>query len=246
MEDDFSISELINVVESKRPSEVQRIDVRVPEVKPQRIAYEPKPIPPIDKRPRMWMELSKRRGERYDRCRIDNYVCRNEKQAEVVARLKEFIPKMRESTKNGGGILLFGPKGTGKDHLAMAMAHAAIGLNIEVHWINGADMRGDVRDSTRTNDLEREYVRKLSLPKILWISDPLPVAGNLTDAQQDRLFRVLDARYSRMLPTWVTVNVSSRDELEQRMGPQNADRVRDGALALYCDWPSHREVSKNV
>ena len=110
------------------------------------------------------------------------------------------------------------------------------------HWINGADMRGDVRDGTKSETLERDYVKRLTRPDVLWISDPLPVGGSLTEAQQDRLFRVLDDRYSAMKPTWVTVNVMSGTELDERLGPQNADRLRDGALAVFCNWPTNRKV----
>ena len=40
---------------------------------------------------------------------------------------------------------------------------------------------------------------------------------------------------------WVTVNVNSRAELDSRMGVQLADRLVDGALTLFCNWPSYRK-----
>ena len=58
-----------------------------------------------------------------------------------------------------------------------------------------------------------------------------------------QLFRILDGRYSRRRPTWVTVNVSSRAELNERLTPQNADRLRDGALAVFCDWQTYRKTA---
>lgn len=199
-----------------------------------------------DNRQYDWQELVKLRGLRYESCRLSTFDSPSQKQKDVIQRLTEFAEAIAERTKKGSGIILFGPKGTGKDHLMMSMARAAIGQFLKVHWVNGADMRGDVRDSTRSDDLESEYANKLIRKQILWISDPLPVSGALTDAQQDRLFRILDGRYSNLRPTWVTVNVSNREELEQRMGPQNADRLRDGSLALFCDWPTHRETLKNA
>ena len=199
---------------------------------------------PVDLRPGIWRELIEVRGKRYQACRIGNFETKHDSQKKAVERLAEFASKMAEMIQEGRGVLLFGAKGTGKDHLAMGLAYAAVHAGKRVHWINGADMRGDVRDSTKMDDLERDYVSKLLRPDVLWISDPLPVSGVLTDAQQDRLFRVLDARYSRLKPTWVTVNVSSRDELELRLGPQNSDRLRDGSLAVFCDWPSYRDTLK--
>ena len=197
-----------------------------------------------DRRQLDWNDLVKNRGLRYKQCRLSNYDAHNEKQKQVIERLTKFAECIVDHTSSGNGVILFGPKGTGKDHLMMSMAFAATANHLKVHWVNGADMRGDVRDQTRNDELEGDYASRLIRKQILWISDPLPVTGNLTDAQQDRLFRILDGRYSNLRPTWVTVNVSSRDELEQRLGPQNADRLRDGAVALFCDWPSHRETLK--
>ena len=198
----------------------------------------------IDHRQRDWNELVLKRGLRYKQCRFDNYESKVGAQSDAVEKLKAFCVELVENTAQGKGVMLFGPKGTGKDHLMMAAAWNAVARYLKVEWVNGADMRGDVRDSTKSDDTEREYAAKLARPQILWMSDPLPVTGPLTDAQQDRLFRILDARYSNLKPTWVTLNVSGKDELEQRIGPQSADRLRDGAIALFCNWPSFRETMK--
>ena len=40
-----------------------------------------------------------------------------------------------------------------------------------------------------------------------------------------------------------TVNVASGAELDERLSPQGADRLRDGALAIYCDWSSWRKAA---
>jgi DNA replication protein DnaC len=197
-----------------------------------------------DPRKKAWESLVRLRGKRYADCRLSNFELRHEQQRSTVERLENFAKGIHSHVTSGHGVLCFGAKGTGKDHLLMALARVAVGHHFSVHWMNGAEMRGDVRDSTKMDDLERNYVATLVRPDVLWISDPLPVSGSLTEAQQDRLFRVLDARYSRLKPTWVTVNVANREELEERMGPQNADRLRDGALAVFCDWPSFREVMK--
>lgn len=245
-ENEVDLTELQASIEQKR-SELASFEPRrlqlaqtvfIPKSRPE---YKPEIQ---DSRARDWDELVKARGLRYRDCRLNSFNATHPKQKDVLERLSAFSGLVAEHTKRGGGIILFGPKGTGKDHLIMSMARKAVGQCLRVHWVNGADMRGDVRDSTRNDDLESEYAGKLIRKQILWISDPLPVSGALTEAQQDRLFRILDGRYSNLRPTWVTVNVSNREELEQRIGPQNADRLRDGSLALFCDWPSHRETMK--
>ncbi len=37
------------------------------------------------------------------------------------------------------------------------------------------------------------------------------------------------------------MNVSSGEEAEKRIGAQIVDRLRDGALSIVCNWPSHRK-----
>jgi DNA replication protein DnaC len=197
---------------------------------------------PVDERIGMMGRLINQRGSRYQACRFDNFEAEGNEQTRVVQLLKNYCSGF--SKTNIGGLILFGPKGTGKDHLMMACAHAAITQGVGVDWINGAEMRGDVRDGTKSDELERDYVNRLFRPAILWISDPLPVSGPLTEAQQDRLFRVLDGRYSACKPTWVTVNVANAKELDERLGGQNGDRLRDGALAMFCNWPSYRKTVK--
>jgi DNA replication protein DnaC len=85
-------------------------------------------------------------------------------------------------------------------------------------------------------------VNRMVQPDVLYLSDPLPPFGNLTAHQATMLFRILDARYSRSKPTWVSVNVVSGLELDERIGAQNGDRLRDNAICILCDWPSYRKA----
>lgn len=182
------------------------------------------------------------RGERYAMCKLSNFECNVAGQSEVVAKLKQYGEDFESEIKRGTNIIAFGPKGTGKDHLLSAMANGAIRLGVTVEWVNGADLFGLVRDRIGAEQSEASLIQSYVRPTVLYISDPLPPIGNITDFQAATLFRILDGRYSRMRPTWCTVNVADGVELEQRMGAQNADRLRDGALALYCNWPSYRKV----
>jgi hypothetical protein len=52
----------------------------------------------------------------------------------------------------------------------------------------------------------------------------------------------VDYRYSHRKPIWLTLNVADGAEAELRMGAQTVDRLRDGALVLFCNWPSYRKA----
>ena len=110
-----------------------------------------------------------------------------------------------------------------------------------IRWVNGADMFGDARDLISDGGSEKDFVRRLVLPSVLYISDPVPPSGSITEFQASLLFRILDGRYSAGKPTIATVNVASRAELDTRIGSQNSDRLRDGALCVPCAWSSYRK-----
>lgn len=191
---------------------------------------------------RKWRSFIEARGVRYEQCKTSTFICESEKQIEAVKKLDGYIANVADNVRSGNGVIVFGSRGTGKDHLAVSVCREAIRAGFEVAWVNGMSFFGSVRDSMGTKATEESLVQSLLSPDLLYVSDPLPPTGSLTEFQQSILFRVLDGRYSALKPCIVTVNVSSGKELDERLGASNADRLRDGATAIFCDWPSYRKV----
>lgn len=188
-----------------------------------------------------WRELIRKRGDRYATCSLNNFEAKTRDQQTALEDVRNYAANMPDRLKDGGGIVLWGPPGTGKDHLLAALAKVAIrDRGWTVSWENGADLFGEIRDRMDGADTEASLIRRMIAPSALWLSDPLPPFGNLTDFQASMLFRIIDARYSRSKPTWVTMNVASAEEAVKRMGPQVVDRLRHGTLTVFCNWPSYR------
>lgn len=161
------------------------------------------------------------------------------RQRAVVDAVRAYGQSVEENIRQGRGIVLAGPPGTGKDHLLVGLMYAAVGAGLTVEWRNGMDLFGAVRDGIGNGTDERDMLDSLVRPDVLVLSDPVPPWGPLTQFQAAFLFRVIDRRYRDLKPVWVTTNTSG-DATDGKLGAALVDRLRDGAVSLVCDWPSYR------
>jgi DNA replication protein DnaC len=194
-----------------------------------------------------WIRLRERLGKRYAECKLSTFelsedVKDRDRQMKVIDALRSYAEQMPKRIGSGKGIVLFGPAGTGKDHLLAAMMQQACWLNFSVVWRNGMDLYAERRDAISAERLERDLIQDMAQPDVLSISDPIPPSGALTEGQMEFLFRIVDARYRQCKPIWVTANFAEGKEAESKIGKQVVDRLRDGALALQCNWPSFRKA----
>lgn len=180
-------------------------------------------------------------GKRYADCRLDSFACTTQQQNKVVYALREYV-----TTEAADNVILYGPVGTGKDHLAFAVCRAAVASGRTVRWINGQKWFGLIRDAMETDKSEASLIADLAKPDLLCLSDPLPPVGPLTQFQTTMLYRLVDARYSRSLPTICTINVATDDEADSRMGAATWDRLTHGAWKLHCSWPTYRQPAREV
>lgn len=199
---------------------------------------------------------------RYRHCSFTNFETDGDKKrTDVLQRVRSVAENWGEVQSN---LLLFGTVGTGKDHLVFA----GIRHLVQFHkmWFDGMQ-RGRVMTSaqlarwtpsgfkrdgyviqyfngpefsrlSRDFDNLGQFVESCSTSPLLVISDPIP---SNTAYQESVLFEVMDARYHNMLPTWWTCNALNREELNAAYSTKLIDRIVDGAVAAFCDWPSYRK-----
>lgn len=182
-------------------------------------------------------------GARYVGCTLANYEVTNDRQRRVVDHLRGYLDSLDENLLNCRGIVLFGPVGTGKDHLLFATLREIVNWreDVTVCWKNGQDWFGDVRDAMDTDVAEAKLMRMLTRATVAVISDPLPPMGGLGAHMATMLYRVIDDRYNAKLPTFVSVNVKDNAEAVASMGSATWDRLCGGAYKIHCNWASHRK-----
>ena len=155
---------------------------------------------------------------------------------------------MPDRVRRGEGVVLYGPVGTGKDHLAIGVLAVAVGSDMSVCAVNAQDWYGRLRDrmSAERGESEAELIRELVRPELLLLSDLVPPIGGLSAYQAMLLYRLLDDRYSRRRVTLATLNVETVDEAEEAIGATSWDRLCDGAWLIACQWASKRKPERVV
>lgn len=190
-----------------------------------------------DQRNAVWAD----RGRRYAGCTLENYQADGEQQRAVLDAVRDYRNALAERIASGTNLILVGPSGTGKDHLLAALFNATIELPRRIRWTSGAGLFSSLRDAIgeEANE-EKTLAQWVWRCDVLVISDPVPIAGELTNYQRSMLYQIVDTRYNACRPIWATINAANRQEAEQSIGVAIVDRLRDGAVSLACNWKSHR------
>lgn len=192
-------------------------------------------------------QLTRVRGKRYTDCTLENFAVYGADKQQAMQRsavdyIDEYCRNLHENIADSRGVFLFGPCGTGKDHLATFVARVFIQVTAEpVRWVCGAELYQQLRDSFDGKKSEGEVLRPYASAPLLWISDPLPVKGELSAFEASALYRLIEARYSNRRPLLMTANLGP-NEADKHFGPAVARRLRETTLQIYCNWTSYRRA----
>lgn len=159
----------------------------------------------------------------------------------ALATCKAFAERWPSVSAKGSSLVLTGGPGTGKTHLACAVAayiaehHLALGLFATVY-----EMLRYIKSTYNRNSetTEAEALAEFSQNCDLLILDEIGVQVG-SDHEKLLLFEVLNTRYADMRPTILISNLSAGD-LEAYLGHRVMDRYRECGTVIAFDWPSHR------
>jgi DNA replication protein DnaC len=174
--------------------------------------------------------------ERFRRCEFDNYIIESGDQARAVEICRDYAKNFAEMREDGVCLVLRGNPGTGKNHLATAIAKAVLAQGFSV-------MRLKVQEY-----LDGYWGREFS-ERAGWVSGfarvdllVLDELGRTAETQgvKDALFRLLDARYEAVLPILLLTNLT-KPEIEAHIGAVNFERlVQGGGRLANFEWDSYR------
>lgn len=142
-------------------------------------------------------------------------------------------------------VLIVGPCGTGKSHIAQALGHCAIRAGYDVLFTNASRMLAQINASRATNGFERQFAKLAGVD--LLIIDDFGLKP-LTGIQDEDFHEVIAERYERR-STIVTSNLDLpewTDAFPNRiLGAATIDRLRHGAYKVVLDGKSYRSAPTN-
>jgi DNA replication protein DnaC len=197
----------------------------------------------LDERPRHWGAIITSAGTRYQEVNLKSFDAPTEAHRNAIERVRCYLDEIDQSPTSARSLLFIGPPGTGKDHLMMAVLRfCVLRFGLVSAWSDGQAFFGAVRDTYASEETETPIVNFAVRSQLFAISDPIPSNGAITEHQRNVLFRLFDGRYRHRRPTLATLNVATRDELNNRLGDSLADRLCENAVIVPCNWPSYRQT----
>lgn len=184
-------------------------------------------------------------GPRHRDATLENFDPPNDWAMLALKAIREYAANLRERIDQGQGVVLYGPAGTGKDHLLIALGKLAAASGLGVKRVCGPELFRLMRDAMAAGE-ESAKIDSLKYWPVLILSDPLPPIGVLTPYQASILYELVDWRWTRGLVTWASLNVASSQEADERLGAAIVDRLQDGAWVIACRWSSHRKANRVI
>ncbi len=120
-----------------------------------------------------------------------------------------------------GWLLLMGPYGCGKTHLAAAVANAVIEMGVEVIFLTVPDLLDWLRASfSSTDETFEQRLDEIRNVRLLVLDDL--GTQNATPWAEEKLYQIINHRYIYLLPTVITTNLLL-EEIDGRISSRLQD-----------------------
>ncbi|MCY1429013.1 Chromosomal replication initiator protein DnaA [compost metagenome] len=174
---------------------------------------------------------------------LTGYQADTEEQGQALDLCRAYAAQFQQNYQAGRSLMLLGSVGTGKTHLAAAIAVELVRMGAKVRYLLASELIRAIkatfgRDAARS---EQQVYDEMLEPDLL-IIDEIGVQHG-TEFERNALFEVVNGRYGRMLPTLIISNLGPT-ELPACLGERVIDRFRENeGIAVVFRWPSARRAA---
>lgn len=174
-----------------------------------------------------------------------NYEIKTPAQEAAWSRFHAFATAFRRHLARGTVLVGIGKVGTGKSHLACAVANHVMARGHTAYFTSTARLFTKIRGTwSRTSEMTEEQMLRQFEQIDLMILDEIGLQRG-TDDEQRTLHELLEARRLNCKPTILLTNLNHQD-LAQYLGERFIDRLKESGVSVLFNWESHRRASRDV
>lgn len=162
-------------------------------------------------------------------------------QKRVLNVCRSYARDFEDRLKHGGGLIFTGKPGTGKTHLACAIAAqiTATGRSVIFTTVIKAIRRVKETYSSGSKFSERDILNAMVKPDLLILDEVGMQRG--TDHERVILTEIISDRYAELRPTVLISNLTAK-EIATYIGERGMSRMEEGGgVTLAFDWGSYRK-----
>lgn len=188
--------------------------------------------------------------KRFQQRRFDNFVADTPARQRAYNVAKAYADTFDKHRADGTGLYIEGTNGTGKTHLAAAIAMQLITvLHIPVICKTASDLLLDIKAAFDKEGVSEAHVLEIYKTVDLLIIDDLG-KEQCTDWSISTLYSIVNDRYEEMRPTIITTNYNS-DNLVRTLTPKGYDnlkviaiisRLREVSQVMTMAWEDYRST----
>lgn len=169
---------------------------------------------------------------------LDNFIVETPQQNAALTVSRDFVESFDDNYKSGRTLIFSGKAGTGKSHLATAIAQAVM-PKYTAMYLNALDAIRMIRDTWR-KDSEKSELDVLNLlgSVDLLVIDEVGVQSG-TDNEQMLMFDIINRRYRDSKPMILLTNLGTAG-FSEYLTERSYDRLRENGKWVSFEWPSYR------
>lgn len=185
--------------------------------------------------------------KRFQQRTFENFRCDTTGRKKNYEIAKEYADNFPYHRARGDGLYIEGTNGTGKTHLAAAIALQLIGEGIPVICKTSSDLLMDIKKSFDDSAVNEAQVLDIYKKVDLLIIDDLG-KEQCSDWSMSTLYSILNDRYEDMKPTIITTNYNN-EGLTKALTPKGMDngkivailsRLRETSTVMTMAWQDAR------